>query len=269
MVQMGNDIKVIVDLARRAGAIQLSKLGKVHKIEYKGVINIATEIDRECEEMIVQEIRKHFPGDDILAEEMSEDVTPGPSKGRRWIIDPLDGTVNYAHGFPFFCVSIALEDNGELVAGVIYDPNRDETFVAEKGKGAVLGGQPIRVSGADSLRQSLLATGFAYNTQEGESLDNLDHFANFVKRARAVRRPGSAAIDLAWVACGRIDGFWELFLKPWDMAAGVVIIREAGGLVTSFDGSPFELYGTEILASNGKIHGEMSQVLEDGRKHEA
>ena len=186
--------------------------------------------------------------------------------GRRWIVDPLDGTVNYAHGFPFFCVSIALEAEGELVAAVTYDPNRHELFAAAKGQGATLNGQAIRVSETSALAEALVATGFAYNVHEEERFTNLDHFGNFVKRAQAVRRPGSAAIDLAWVACGRIDGFWELFLKPWDWAAGALLIREAGGSVTAFDGGAFELEGPEILASNGRIHGEMQDVLKLGAR---
>lgn len=255
---MRDELSIMSDLARLAGHIQLDGLGKKHDIQYKGVVDIVTEVDRSCEEMIITELLAYFPGDDVLAEEGSGRRT---SAKRRWIIDPLDGTVNYAHSFPFFCVSIALEEKGELTAGVIYDPNRDELFLAKRGSGATLNGDPIHVSKTNQIRKSLLATGFAYNVHEGEKRNNLDHFCNFVRAARAVRRPGSAAIDLAWVACGRIDGFWELFLKPWDMAAGVLLIREAGGLVTSFDGSAFDLYGTEVLASNGRVHREMGETL--------
>lgn len=248
----------VSSIARQAGQVQLARFGHVHHIEFKGAINLVTEVDRECEALIVSKLREHFPNDDILAEEGSGNE--GRAE-RKWIVDPLDGTVNFAHRFPFFCVSIALEEAGELVAGVIYDPNRDEMFTAAKGAGAKLNGDAIRVTAETELSQSMLATGFAYNVQEEERFDNLDNFAHFVKLARAVRRPGSAAIDLAWLACGRLDGFWEFFLKPWDMAAGVCIIREAGGLVTSFDGSPYDLYGTEILASNGRIHDQMRAVL--------
>ncbi len=255
---MNDPIAFMEEIARQAGRIQLDGLGRSHQIEYKGVINLVTEVDRQCEDLIVGAIGRRFPGDDILAEEGSGERS---ASGRRWIIDPLDGTVNYAHAFPFFCVSIALECDGQLEAAVIYDPNRDECFTAQRGQGARLNGAPIHVSEAAGLRQSLVATGFAYNVQEGEALDNLDHFGHFVKTARAVRRPGSAAIDLAWVACGRVDGFWEFFLKPWDMAAGVLLIREAGGRVTAFDASPYDLYGREILASNGHIHEEMMTVL--------
>jgi myo-inositol-1(or 4)-monophosphatase len=246
------------EIARRAGEVQLRHLHDKHDIEYKGAIDLVTEVDKECEKLIVGEIHREFPDDDMLAEEGSGSRT---NSGRRWVIDPLDGTVNYAHGFPFFCVSIALECDGELTAGVIFDPNRDEMFAAIRGQGATLNGVRIETSSATEVGKSMLATGFAYNVQEEERLDNLDHFTNFVKRARAVRRPGSAAIDFAWLAAGRIDGFWELFLKPWDMAAGVLIIREAGGRVTAFDGSPYDLYGSEILASNGGIHDEMSDLL--------
>ena len=259
-------LKTVSDIARRAGEVQLSHFGRVRHIEYKGAINLVTEVDKECESLIVGELRRNFPDYGVLAEESfkKEREAGRTGKGRKWIVDPLDGTVNFAHGFPFFCVSIALEEDGELTAGVIYDPNRDELFAAAKGLGTTLNGERVHVSKEGELAHSLLATGFAYNVQEEERFDNLDNFANFVKHARAVRRPGSAATDLAWMACGRLDGFWELFLWPWDMAAGVCIIREAGGLVTSFDGSAYDLYGTQILASNGKIHEQMIDVLKLG-----
>ena len=251
-------LRLAVRLARAAGKLQLAHLGKIRKIEYKGTINIVTDVDKKCEALIVKGIKQRFSDHDILAEEGS-----GRDSGADycWIIDPIDGTVNFAHGFPFFCVSIGLQWKGEIVVGVIYDPNRDELFSAVKGKGAFLGKKRIHVSDTSKLKQLLLATGFAYNVQEEDRFDNLDHFAAFIKTARAVRRLGSAAIDLAWLAAGRIDGFWELFLKPWDMAAGVIIIREAGGRVTAFDGKAFDLYSNEIVASNGRIHDEMVRVL--------
>jgi len=252
-------LKFIQRVARRAGEIQIDHFHDKHDIRFKGTIDIVTEVDGECEELIVGEIQKEFLGDDVLAEEGSGERKKSE---RRWIVDPLDGTVNYAHGFPFFCVSIALECDGELAAGVIFDPNRDEMFSAIRGEGATLNGKRIETSPISEVANSMLATGFAYNVHEEDRLDNLDHFRSFVKSAQAVRRPGSAAIDLAWLAAGRIDGFWEMFLKPWDMAAGVLIIREAGGAVTAFDGSSYDLYGTEILASNGEIHDEMSRILE-------
>jgi len=255
---MSDHITVMKDLAKKAGEIQMKGLGRRHKIEYKGEIDLVTEVDKECEALIVGNLEKAFPGYDIIAEEGSGERS---KSAYRWLIDPLDGTVNYAHDFPFFCVSIALEKDGKLIAGVVYDPNRDEMFEAEKGKGAFCNGKKIQVSDHAPLRKAMLATGFAYSVHEDEQKNNIDHFANFVTTARAVRRPGSAAIDMAWVGCGRLDGFWEIYLKPWDMAAGVVIIEEAGGIVTAFDGSDYDLYGTEILASNGKVHNEMGEVL--------
>jgi myo-inositol-1(or 4)-monophosphatase len=245
-------------LAKQAGKLQMERLGSEHTIEFKGAINLVTEVDKASEELIIDGIKKHFPDHNILAEESGSQKTESDFW---WIIDPLDGTTNYAHQFPFFCISIGLEEGGELIAGVIYDPNRDELFAAERGKGATLNGKPIQVSEANNLKESLLATGFAYNIQESERLDNLNNFEAFVKTARAVRRPGAAALDLAYVACGRMDGFWELFLNPWDIAAGALIIEEAGGKVTSFDGSKLNIRGEEILASNGLIHNEMMNVL--------
>jgi len=248
----------VSEIAKAAGRIQLENLGGVRKVEYKDAWDIVTDVDKRCEEFIVSEIMKSFPGDDILAE---ESVRPAGASARRWIIDPLDGTINYSHGFPFFCLAIALEIEGRLNAGVIFDPNRGELFAAEKGKGAYLNGTKISVSKTASLDRSLVVTGFAYSVHREDGLTNLDNFASFARRASAVRRPGSACMDQAWIACGRADGFWEMFLKPWDMAAGVAIITEAGGRVSAFDGSEYDLYGTEILASNGKIHDEMIEVL--------
>ena len=258
---MNETIERVSEIARGAGRIQMEHRGEIRRVEYKGDNDIVTDVDKRCEEYIVKGLGELFPDDDILAEEGSN---KGGKGGRRWIIDPLDGTVNYTHGFPFFAVSIGLEQHGDLTLGVIFDPNRDELFTATKGHGAFVNGERISMSKEATLDRSLLATGFAYSARRETGFDNLDHFASFAKRSRAVRRPGSAAIDLAWLACGRIDGFWELYLKPWDMAAGVCIIREAGGLVTSFDGSPYDLYGTEILASNGRIHDEMMDILKRG-----
>jgi len=255
---MKNYIEFMSNIARQAGGIQMERLNDAHKIEYKGAINPVTEVDKACESLIVSEIHKRYPKDDILAEEGSGNRS---ESGDRWIVDPLDGTVNYAHKFPFFGVSIALERNGDVIAGVVYDSARDELFSAAKDGGAFLNGEKISVSNIPILNKSLLATGFAYNVQEEEMLDNLDNFSKFIKIAQAVRRPGSAAIDLAWVACGRIEGFWELFLKPWDTAAGELLIRESGGRVTTFNGKEYKPYDIEILASNGKIHSEMMSIL--------
>jgi len=245
-------------LAISAGKIQLDRIGNAGKITYKGNINLVTEVDIKCEKEIVDGLASSFPDHDILGEE-------GVGKRResdfRWIVDPLDGTVNFAHQFPFFGVSIGLEYKGTMVCGVVYAPIRDELFRAGKGMGTTLNGSPVKVSDNKKLKESLLATGFAYNVQDHGVPDNLDHFKNFLKTALAVRRPGAAAVDLAYVACGRLDGFWELFLKPWDMAAGIILIQEAGGRVSTFDGSEFDLYGSEVLVSNSKIHEEMIFVL--------
>ncbi|MFQ5482561.1 MAG: inositol monophosphatase family protein, partial [Nitrospinaceae bacterium] len=190
----------------------------------------------------------------------------GKTMGRpdwRWIIDPLDGTVNFAHGYPCYCVSIALQHADQIELGVIYNPSLDELFVAERGKGATLNGQPLRISSIDSLKRSLLVTGFAYNVNRSRH-NNLDHFANFSVECEAVRRPGSAALDMCYVACGRFEGFWELFLHPWDYAAGWLLVTEAGGRVTRFDGAPFRMGDQEILVTNGLVHDQMIDVLKRG-----
>lgn len=250
-----------IDIAKEAGALQLERVGKVHQVEYKGErINLVTEVDRECEKLIVGFLKDKFPGHDILSEEGG-----GLSHGSpwRWIVDPLDGTVNFTHGYPLFAVSIALEYKGSVVTGCVYEPNRDELFVAEKGGGVVLNDRPIRVSKTATLGEALLATGFAYNVQDCR-LNNLDHFSNFVLTSRAVRRDGVASTNLCYVACGRFDGFWELYLKSWDIAAGALICEEAGGRLTGFDGTPLNIHGDEIVASNGLIHERLLEVLKRG-----
>lgn len=256
-----NPIDTAIELAREAGRVQMEGFGLAHEVEYKGVVNIVTEIDKKCEKLIVERLQKEFPKDDILAEEGSGRQS---SAGSKWIIDPLDATVNYTHGYPLFGVSIAYEKNGELVLGVVYEPNRDELFAAEMGGGAFLNGRRIAVSKEDSIIRSLLATGFAYNVHEGEVKNNLEYFGRFLTASRAIRRDGMAAGDLCFVACGRFDGFWELYLNPWDIAAGVIIVREAGGCVTNFDGTDVDIYGKEIVASNGLIHAAMLDVLKKG-----
>ncbi len=254
-------IDVASFIAREAGHYQLSRLNTAFKVENKGVIDLVTEVDKTCEAMIVGHLKSHFPDHDILAEEGSN---TNRSSDYKWIIDPLDGTTNFTHGYPLFCVCIALEYKGEIVTAVIYEPNRDELFTAEKGGGAFCNGEPIHVSNHSTLRESLLVTGFAYNIQEGEKMNNFDHFKDFLMKTRAVRRDGVAGADLCYVACGRYDGFWELYLKPWDIAAGSLILTEAGGKISSFDGSHFNVYGTELLATNGLIHSAMSNVLTKG-----
>lgn len=254
-----NFTQVAIDAAKEAGAIQMASLGKVEHVQLKSEINLVTEIDKRCETQIIERIGGHFPDHDILAEEGGGERKNSVYK---WIIDPLDGTTNYAHGYPLFCVSIALEYKGEIVVGVVYDPNRDELFVAEKQGGASLNGKKIAVSPVPTLAGSLLATGFAYNVRTARA-NNLDHFQNFLMRAQALRRDGVAAIDLCYVACGRYDGFWELNLFPWDVAAGSLIVNEAGGKASAFNGDPFDIYLKEIVASNGRLHGDMCRVLTD------
>lgn len=251
-------LDIAIEAAKESGKIQLKYLNNVHHVEYKIGTDIVTEVDKKCETAIIARLKKEFHDHDILAEEGGGRRTR--SKWR-WIIDPLDGTLNFSKGYPLFATSIALEHKGDIVLGVIYEPNHDEIFIAEKGSGAVCNGRRIKVSETKELRNSLLDTGFAYNKKREEQLQNAGHFVEFLKVAAALRRDGAAAVDLCYVACGRFDGFWELYLKPWDVAAGQLIVKEAGGRVTSFNGSPLDIYGTEILASNGKIHGQMIRVL--------
>ena len=252
------DIKELaVSAAKRAGALLRENLGRAGNIEFKGAVDIVTELDKRSEALITDSIKKAFPGHGILAEETPELAAKSPC---RWIIDPLDGTTNYAHGFPVFCVSIAFEQTGEVKLGVVYNPMLDELFLAEKGRGAFLNGLPIAVSKVASMDRSLLATGFPYDLRTSEN-NNFDHFFNFSRKAQAIRRAGAAALDLSYTAAGRFDGFWEMKLKPWDVAAATLIVKEAGGTVTDFSGRPFSIEGDECLASNGVIHGEMLEVF--------
>jgi len=258
--------KIAVEAALKGGEILHKHRGKVKNIGYKDEVNLVTEVDKISEEAILRIIKKNFPDHVILTEE-SEELIFGNKKSKsiyKWVIDPLDGTTNYAHGLPIYCVSIGLEENGKIILGVVYNPNLDELFVAEKGKGAFLCCSKIKrrisVSQSTQLSKSLLATGFPYDIRTSK-INNLDHFANFYKKAQAVRRGGSAALDLCYLAMGRFDGFWELKLSPWDTAAGSLLVEEAGGKVTDFLGGPFNIYLKEILASNGKIHQQMIEVL--------
>jgi myo-inositol-1(or 4)-monophosphatase len=248
--------------ARAAGRVQLASFGQVQEVARKGDINLVTEVDHRCEQVIVDRLHRAFPDHGILAEEGSGIES---SSGFRWIVDPLDGTTNYAHGYPRFCACIALELEGSVLLGVVLDPLLDEEFVAVSGGGAKLNGLPIRVSAQSALLSSLLATGFAYDLRENPD-NNLDHFEAFVLSAQAVRRDGSAALNLCYTAMGRFDGFWELQLHPWDVAAGSLMVREAGGRVTDFEDRPNELDGARILASNGKIHAEMLEIIRQTRK---
>jgi myo-inositol-1(or 4)-monophosphatase len=254
--------RVAVDAARAAGRLLRDELAGVRRIAYKGApTNLVTEMDQRAEAEILGRLRGAFPDDAILSEETG--ASAGRS-GRRWIVDPLDGTTNYAHGVPQFGVSIALEAGRRIVLGVVYDPSRDELFVAEPGGGATLNEASIRVSAAASLGESLLVTGFPYNIRETRDT-NLPEYAAFCVRARAVRRLGSAVLDLAWVACGRFDAFWELQLGAWDVAAGSVLVEEAGGVITGIDGGPLDIDAPTLIASNGIVHHDVLRVLKEVR----
>ena len=254
-------LEAAVQIAKEAGVLQLDGLHKAKQIEFKGSkMNVVTQVDKACEKHIVDFLRGEFPEHDLLAEEGSRHQT---HSDWLWIIDPLDGTLNYSHGYPLFATSIGLMYKKELVVGVVYEPNRDELFVAEKGGGALLNEKPIRVSDKTDMKLSMMSTGFAYNVNDTD-LNNMDHFSNFIATSQAVRRDGVASTNLCYVACGRFDGFWEMFLYPWDMAAGVLIIQEAGGEVTLFDGSPIDIFKNEIVASNGHLHRQMIEVLKKG-----
>ncbi len=232
--------------AREAGAVLRKRFGQAHQIMKKGEIDLVTEADLKSESLILEIISSHFPGDNILSEETGD---KNKRSARTWIVDPLDGTTNFAHGFPFFCVSIALEVDQKLVVGAVYNPYIDELFQAAGGRGATLNGQPIRVSTTENIGDALLATGFPYDIHQ-RSDDVLDLFRKMVLVAQGVRRAGSAALDLCYVAAGRLDGFWEQSLKPWDTAAGCVILKEAGGILSTYSGYAYSPYENTIVGSN-------------------
>lgn len=254
---MSEYLDLAVDLAVSAGKLIKEMSKQKHVIGYKGAVDLVTESDLKSEALIVDGIKSRFPGHSILAEEsgFSQD-----GSDYIWIIDPLDGTTNYAHSFPIYAVSIALEYKGDVIAGAIYDPNFDELFTAEKGKGAFLNGDQIRVSEISELDKSLLASGFPYYFRKEPELI-MKYFTGFSLRSQGIRRAGSATIDLTGLACGRFDGYWEFGLKPWDMAAGVLIATEAGATVTRMDGGKFNIRTPEIIASNGLIHDQMLEVI--------
>jgi myo-inositol-1(or 4)-monophosphatase len=233
--------------------------GHVGRVEHKGDVNLVTEYDRRAESLITDALQEAFPDHHIYAEEGSDIGLQ--SSPYTWLVDPLDGTTNFAHGFPVFAVSIGLVHRAEGLAGVIYDPTRDELFTAGAGRGAHLNERPIEVSQVDSLDEALLATGFAYN-REWAADHNIPYLDAFLRRSQGIRRAGAAALDLAYVACGRLDGHWEMHLHPWDVAAGILIVTEAGGRVTDLRGGhEFDQSGREIVASNGRIHDAMLEVL--------
>ena len=238
----------------------MARLGGSLRIDKKGAIDLVTEMDIEIERAFRAMIAERFPSHVVLGEEFEASGERDASSGYCWVLDPIDGTTNYAHGLPIFCASLALEIDGEAAVGAIYDPNRRELFTAEKDHGAWLNGTPLRVSTSSELIDSLLVTGFHYNIHK-DSSDLIELFGEFISRARAVRRLGSAALDLCYVAAGRFDGFWEHKLQPWDVAAGALIVQEAGGRVTTVDGAPFSSRIGSVLATNGSIHPAMVDTI--------
>ena len=245
--------EVAVSVVQEAGKYALKRMGHLKQVSQKsGRTDLVTDVDKKCEEIIINTIKKDFPSHSILAEESGEYSQEADYK---WVIDPLDGTTNYAHAFPVFCVSIGVTFKGKVKLGVVYDPSRDELFVAEDDKGASLNGNKIEVSKTKALQDSLVVTGFAYNT-EGR-IANVEYFTKMLENTQAVRRLGSAALDLCYVACGRFDGFWEMGLNPWDTAAGQLMVKESGGNVTQMNGEPYDIYKKDIMATNGIIHDEM------------
>ena len=261
---MKDVIAVASEAALKAGKILRENIGGTRQITYKGDINLVTEMDMRSEREVVRILRAAFPDHGIVAEE-GTDIRNG--SGFTWIIDPLDGTTNYAHGYPCFSVSIALEQEGTIMAGVVYDPMREELFSAQKGQGAFLNEKKISVSVTDTLLKSLLATGFPYDRKVSEK-NNMNYFRDLLMASQEVRRDGSAALDLCSVASGRFDGFWELKLKPWDVAAGSLVVTEAGGMVTDLSGKKVDLHAEEILASNGRIHQQMVKIFQEAAERQ-
>ena len=252
---MTSELEAALSAARSAGEVLRAGFGTEHAITYKGEVDLVTEIDEEAERVIREELLGTFPTYGMLAEEGGEFAG---EEDARWILDPLDGTTNYTHGLPIFCVSIGLERAGEVVLGVVHDPMREEIYVAERGGGATLNGEPIKVSDTEELIQSLIATGFPYD--RAEMPEALELFGRFAATTRGMRRLGSAALDLCYVASGRLDGYYERGIWPWDLAAGSLILEEAGGKLTNYRGDVLDLDGREIVASNGRLHSAMTRL---------
>ncbi|MGC8579117.1 MAG: inositol monophosphatase family protein [bacterium] len=257
MISHAKLLNIAIRAAKSAGKIINKRIDTYKSVSYKGTVDLVTDVDRLSEECIINTITRSFPGHSILSEEIGGISKEGDYK---WIIDPLDGTTNFFHSYPFVSVSIAVEHKGALIIGVVYDPIRKELFYAVKGKGAFLNNKRIHVSNVKTIEQSLLATGFPYDIRTSKE-NNLDNWVKFIKKAQAIRRDGSAALDLCYVACARFDGFWEIKLKPWDVASGTLIVQEAGGSVTNFKGEPYSIYTDKIVASNSHIHSILVDVL--------
>jgi myo-inositol-1(or 4)-monophosphatase len=249
-----------VEIVLRAGDIQRAGQQSGFRIDKKGRIDLVTEVDLACERMCRETIAERFPDHEVLAEELGGELSDGSRSAFRWVFDPLDGTTNYAHGLPIYCSSLALQIDGRADVAAIYDPTRKELFTAERGEGSYLNGKALQVSSTATLIDSLLVTGFPYSVHE-ESGELVALFGYFLGRARAVRRLGSAALDFGYVAAGRFEAFWEQHLKPWDVAAGALIVEEAGGRVTGMDGGPFDPGAAHIIASNGHVHAEVVETI--------
>lgn len=261
-----DELKEVLMLAtREAGKIIQNYFQGTFTIENKeGINNLVTEVDKHSEKKIIEIIKQHFPSHSIISEETEGLTQDSPYQ---WIIDPIDGTVNFAHGIPICCVSIGLQHNGELLLGAVYNPMMNELFFAENGKGAMLNGMPISVSNKKEFRKACLVTGFPYKWPKTYE-HPIKVFERFIIEGLPVRRLGSAAIDLCWVACGRFDGFWEYNLNSWDLAAGYLIVQEAGGKITNFHGEPYDVFDRETLATNGHIHDDMLRLINHGNRTE-
>jgi myo-inositol-1(or 4)-monophosphatase len=252
-----NFLEAAVKAAREAGRLQMEAFDQEHVVRFKAENDLVTEVDRACEDAVVGILRERFPSHDFLLEETESPRTGSPYL---WVVDPVDGTTNYAHRLPHFCCSIGLQHDGRMLVGVVFDPFRKELFTVTRDAGACLNGRPIRVSSQTSLRSSLLATGFPREIWKVEET-NLEKFGRMVKRVQSIRRSGSAALDLCYLAAGRFDGYWVVDLEPWDAAAGVLMVEEAGGRVTDLAGKPYVLEKGGLAASNGRIHGALMDVL--------
>ncbi len=252
--------EVLLEATREAGKIIAHYFQGSFAVENKeGINNLVTEVDKHAESRIIEIIKSNFPDHSIISEEVGEMIQDSPYK---WIIDPIDGTVNFAHGIPLCCVSIGLKHEKQLILGAVYNPMMNELFFAEKGKGAFLNDKPISVSKKSDFRKACLVTGFPYKWPESKE-HPIRVFERFILQGLPVRRLGSAAIDLCWVACGRFDGFWEYNLSSWDVAAGYLIVEEAGGRITNFDGDKYSVFDKETLATNGYIHDEMLRIIKN------